>query len=81
MFEGSLDTLPVWETELYRQAVCDFPSMTINCRLAMTEMRMSLARLIWQFDMELAEGQDEPLYDHISISATKLVVKIANAKK
>jgi len=47
----------------------------------MTEMRMSLARLIWQFDMELAEGQEEPLYDHISISATNLVVKIANAKK
>jgi len=47
----------------------------------MTEMRMSLARLIWQFDMELAEGQEEPLYDHISICATKLVVKIADAKE
>jgi len=57
------------------------PFYEINCRLAMTEMRMSLARLIWQFDMELAEGQEEPLYDHISICATKLVVKIADAKE
>lgn len=45
-----------------------------DSRLALMEMRLSLARLIWHFDFVLKEGQQEPEYDHITIAAGKLLV-------
>ena len=40
------------------------------------EMRCTLARLVWHFDMVLKEGQEEPAYDHITIAAGKLYVNL-----
>jgi hypothetical protein len=40
------------------------------------EMRCTLARLIWQYDITLKGGQLEPAYDHITISAGKLYVAL-----
>jgi hypothetical protein len=45
-------------------------------RLALMEMRCTLARLIWYYDIALMEGQEEPAYDHITISAGKLYVTL-----
>ena len=46
-------------------------------RLAMMEMRVTIARLLWEFDVQLKdEGQEVPLYDHKSISAGQLEVRL-----
>jgi hypothetical protein len=40
------------------------------------EMRCTLARLIWHYNIMLKGGQLEPAYDHITISAGKLYVML-----
>ena len=51
-------------------------------RLAMMEMRVTLARLLWEFDVQLKdEGQEVPLYDHKSISAGKLEVRLKHIER
>jgi len=45
--------------------------------LALMEMRCTLARLIWHFDLSPKEdNQSEPFYDHIRISAGKLEILV-----
>jgi len=39
-------------------------------------MRLALCHLIWNFDLSLVEGQPEPEYCHITISAGKLLVRV-----
>jgi len=55
--------------------ICTF-GIVSDDSLALMEMRISLARLIWHFDITLKDGQTEPAYDHITISAGKLAVRI-----
>jgi hypothetical protein len=43
--------------------------------LAMMEMRVTLTRLIWNFDLALKDGQ-EPAYHHKSLSAGQLLLKV-----
>ena len=41
------------------------------------EMRVALARLIWNFDISLKEvGQAEPTFDHRSVAAGKLWIRL-----
>ena len=44
--------------------------------LAMMEMRVTLTRLIWNFDLALKDGQEEPTYDHKALSAGQLLLKV-----
>jgi hypothetical protein len=41
------------------------------------EMRVALARLIWNFEISLKEvGQAEPTFDHRSVAAGKLWIRL-----
>jgi hypothetical protein len=40
------------------------------------EMRVVLARMLWEYEIELAEGQGEPLLNHVNVSAGKLEMRI-----
>ena len=51
-------------------------------RLAMMEMRLVITRLIWEFDLKLKDiGQEQPAYDHKSLSAGKLMVRVEKVKR
>ena len=48
----------------------------------MMEMRITLAKLIWNYDLELAhEDQEEPTYDHRQISAGELKIRVKRAHR
>jgi hypothetical protein len=48
----------------------------------MMEIRVTLSRLIWNYDMALASvGQPEPTYDHRAVSAGKLEVRLKRVKR
>jgi cytochrome P450 len=48
-----------------------------NVSLAMMEMRVTLARLIWKFDLELKDiGQKEPEFHHKTLSAGSLMIRV-----
>jgi hypothetical protein len=48
----------------------------------MMEMRVTLARLLWEFEVHLKdEGQDVPVYDHKSLSAGKLEVRLERVER
>jgi hypothetical protein len=43
----------------------------------MMEMRVTLARLIWEYDIRLErEGQEEPTFSHKELAAGKLEVRL-----
>ena len=48
--------------------------------LAMMEMRVTLTRLMWNFDLALKDGQEEPVYDHKSLSAGQLLLNVQRRK-
>jgi hypothetical protein len=53
-----------------------------NGRLAMMEMRVTLARLIWQYDISLkTEGQEEPAFFHRAVAAGQLEVRIRRVER
>ena len=55
---------------------------TGNSSLAMMELRVTLARLLWEFDIQLKdEGQEVPEYDHRSVSAGKLEVRLKKVER
>lgn len=67
--------------ELHRQTVCTRDD-EFDGRLAMMEMRVTIARLLWEFDVQLKdEGQEVPKYDHKSISAGQLDVRLNLVEK
>jgi cytochrome P450 len=51
-------------------------------RLAMMEMRVTLSRLIWHYDVELkSAGQDVPTYDHLSLASGQLEVRLKKVER
>ncbi len=48
---------------------------SVDDSLAMMEMRLTLTRLIWHFDLALKD-EIEPAYDHNSLSAGQLLLKV-----
>lgn len=49
----------------------------INGRLALLEMRVSLAKLIWNFDISFKDpDQAEPSYDHNALAAGELPLRL-----
>jgi hypothetical protein len=50
--------------------------------LALLEMRVTLVRLIWGFDVALRNlEQEEPTYDHLSLSAGHLKVRLKRVER
>ena len=49
-------------------------TMATEFRLALMEMRITLASLIWHYDLSLKPGQGVPGYFHRSLSAGRLEV-------
>lgn len=49
--------------------------------LAIVEMRVALARLIWHFDIKLREGQEAPMFRHLPVSVTPMEVFIVSVDK
>jgi hypothetical protein len=67
--------------ELYWEVV-SARNYLFDDRLAMMEMRGTLARLLWEFEVHLKdEGQDVPIYDHKSLSAGKLEVRLKRVER
>lgn len=75
MCQGSFYCVSTRKTELHWKTV-SLTALPADGRLALMEMKCTLARLIWHFDIALKEGQEEPAYDHITISAGKLQVRV-----
>ena len=66
--------------ELYWETVHPM-SYVAHDRLALLEMRVTLARLIWEYDVELNEsGQVKPIYDHLSLSAGQWEVRLKRVR-
>ena len=48
----------------------------------MVEMRVTLARLIWHYDVKLkSAGQEVPIYDHLSIASGPLEVHLKKVER
>lgn len=48
----------------------------------MMEMRVTLAKLIWQYDIRVkTEGQAEPAFFHRQVAAGKLEVRISRVER
>lgn len=46
------------------------------------EMRVTLARIIWHYDVELkSAGQEVPTYDHLSIASGQLEVRLNKVER
>jgi hypothetical protein len=46
------------------------------------EMRVSLAKLIWHYDIQLVdEGEEVPAFDHRNVSAGRLELRAKQAKE
>ena len=76
--QGCVGSLFVWQVELYRKIVARFLSLLISS-LALLEMRIAIAKLIWHYDISLVEGQDVPKFSHLSVSVTPLKVRVRRA--
>lgn len=51
-------------------------------RLALMEMRVTMAKLVWTYDISLnKEGQEIPSLDHRSVSAGKLEVRMTKVER
>jgi hypothetical protein len=79
MCQGSVDSIFRRKMELYRETVWSSDEWA-DFRLALMELRVVLARLIWNFDISLKEvGQAEPTFDHRSVAAGKLWLRLRDA--
>jgi len=48
----------------------------------MMEMRVTLAKLIWQFDVTLkTAGQEEPRFNHRAVAAGELEVRLRKVER
>jgi hypothetical protein len=48
----------------------------------MMEMRVTLAKLIWQYDIKLKTvGQEEPTFDHRALAAGQLEVRLSKVER
>lgn len=56
-------------------------SCVIEFRLALMEMRLTLSKLIWQYDMKLREGQGDPGFFHRSLSAGPLEIHLTRVDR
>ena len=75
MCQSSLGTVSKREVELSRETVNQTPlRVAAESRLALMEMRIALANLIWHYDLSLKPGQGVPRYFHRSLSAGRLEV-------
>lgn len=48
----------------------------VDSRLALMEMRVVLASLIWYYEFELVEWKGRPELNHVSMSAGELELRI-----
>lgn len=48
----------------------------VDCRLALFEMRIILARLIWEFDLELVEDKGAPVLKAQNQTTSELKVRL-----
>jgi len=78
-----MDPVLVWQEGLCWQIVLKTVRLWgANCRLAMMEMRVTLARLVWQYDIRLkTEGQEEPAFFHRAVAAGQLEVRIRRVER
>jgi len=83
MRQGSVDSVLIRQVELYRKIVPFWLYYRVSDHsLALVQMRVTLARLIWNYDVTLkSSGQLEPIYDHRSISAGKLEVCLRKVER
>ncbi len=52
------------------------------CRLAMMEMRVTLSRLIWNYDISLKSvGQEVPTYEHRAVASGPLEVRLKRVER
>jgi len=53
-----------------------------DCRLAMMELRVTLAKLIWQYDIKLKTvRQEQPTFDHRALAAGQLEVRLSKVER
>lgn len=81
-----MDPVLIWQERLYWQSVLSETTLwgrgKVNGRLAMMEMRVTLAKLIWQYDISLkTEGQEEPAFFHRAVAAGQLEVRISRVER
>jgi hypothetical protein len=64
--------------ELYWKAVYPESSITKWSSLALLEMRVTLAKLVWHFDITLEEeGQTVPEYFHKQLASARFPVRVS----
>ena len=81
MCKGSLDTVFDRKEGMYREIVFQFGILVNYIRLAMMEMRITLARLLWQFDFELMhEQQGVPEHFHRSAASGPLELSVSDRR-
>ena len=77
--QGSVHPIPTWKKSMYWTAVKHYTFGT-DGRLALMEMRIVLASLIWHYDFEMTEGMKKPVFNHKTISAGELEVRISRRR-
>ena len=80
--QESVDRILVWKVGLYWETVPPRGGLRADCRLAMMEMRVTLAKLIWQYDVTLKTvGQEEPTFNHRAVAAGQLEVRLSKVER
>ena len=73
MYESRLGPFSARQVGLHRETVTFLFYLNIECSLALLEMRIALARLVWHYDLSLVEDEP-PAYLHRSLAAGPLEV-------
>ena len=68
--------LLTWTIQLYRQTVAPETWEGNDGRLALFEIRIILARLIWEFDLELVEDMGHPVLKAQNQTTSELKVRL-----
>ena len=80
--QEGMDSLLVRQVGLYWETVVSSGCLGADFRLALMEIRVVLAKLIWQYDIEPKDlGQGEPIYYHKALAAGQLEVRLINVRR
>ena len=82
MCQKGLDSVLLWQVGLYWKIVPPSQLEKADFRLALMEMRIALAKLIWQYDIVPKDmNQGEPKYDHKAVAAGQLEVQLIKIRR
>lgn len=75
MHERGMGSFYVWQVELHWKTVISFVNLLIYS-LALLEMRIALAKLIWHYDITLNNGQKTPKFSSLWMTVTNLEIRV-----